>query len=280
MTYYFVGGSQRSGTTLLATTLCSGKETNPYLGESSGLRSLMQTYAYMLQRFDDETSFHFGSRQALDSYYASVVSGFLGHTLGRHYPAQALVLKEPHLTIHFPNLHRLIPDSRYILIKRDPRDIVVSMLKVGKRLEEKGKSHTFNSSDVGKIAETIVPFYRPTFNACRNNPAFKKKCFWVEYEELATNPVAVVEKLRQYTGLKLEEFDPEDPMKRTLEEKVASREKSANPEIWNTDLQRKKKVSSASVGSFADYLTKDQIKAVEDAIGNLITALGYELSWS
>lgn len=278
MTYFFVGGSQRSGTTLLTTILCAGEETNPYLGESSALRSLMQTYNYMLQRFDDETAFHFGSRQALDSYYASIVSSFLSHTLARHFPAHSTVLKEPHLTMHFPHLHRLIPDSRFVLIKRDPRDIVVSMLKVGKRLDAKGKKHLFNSGDIGKIAESIVPFYRATINESAKNAAFKRKCLWVDYEQMVSDPQITVNSLRGTTGLKLELFDPEDPMKRTLAEKVASRKKSPNPEIWNTDLMREKAISSSSVGTYAEYLSGEELDIIEARIGQLITALGYELA--
>lgn len=277
MTYFFVGGSQRSGSSLLAASLCAGEETNPYLGESRGFRLLMQTYADMVQRFDEETTFHLGSRQAFDDYYRSVVTSYLGHTLGRHYPATSLVLKEPHLTMSFPDIHRLIPDSKFVMIKRDPRDIVVSMLKVGKRFEEKGQKHLFNSGKIGQIAKSIIPFYRPVINTSAINKAFKRACIWVEYEQMVADPETVIDQIRDFTGLKIELYDPADPMKRTLEEKAASRAKSKGPAIWNTDLMRNKVVSNESVGKYAEFLSEEQIQTVEAATGRLITALGYEL---
>ena len=278
MTYFFVGGSQRAGTTLLATSLCSGVETNPYLGESSGLRSLLHTYTYMVKRYEDESAFHFGSRQTMDDYYRSIVGLFLSHVLARHTPATSLVLKEPHMTTYFPQIFKLVPNSAFIIMKRDPRDILVSMLGVGKKMKEQGKKHLFNSGDLGKIAESIVPFYRPTLNACARNAKFASRCFWIDYEAMVTNPNESVEKLRQFTKLKLELFDAANPGKRTLAEKVASRKTSKNPSIWRTTLMNNQAISKSRIGNFTNELTTDDIKIIEAAIGDLITQLGYDLS--
>lgn len=278
MTYFFVGGSQRAGTTLLATSLCSGVETNPYLGESSGLRSMLQTYSYMVQRYDDESAFHFGSRGAMDDYYASIVRLFLSHVLARHSPATSLVLKEPHMTMLFPHIHKLVPQSRFIVMKRDPRDIVVSMLGVGKKLKKQGKNHLFNSGNLGKIAESIVPFYRPALAACANNADFKRKCRWVDYESMVSDPVATMDSLRKFTKLKLELFDPDDPMTRTLAEKQESRKTSEKSSIWRTELMNDQAISTSRIGNFEKELNEEEILVVEKAIGGLIKKLGYQLT--
>lgn len=277
MAYIFVGGSQRSGTSLLAASLCAGEETNMYMGESAGFRSMMQTYATMVQRFDDESIFHFGSRTALDEYYAAMVRMFLSHTLTAHAPATSLVMKEPHLTMQFPLLHRLVPQSRFVMIKRDPRDIVVSMLKVGEKLAAEGTKHPYNTHSAGRLAESAAQFYRPVLAAMGQNAAFKNRTYWVDYQELVTSTETVIDKLRGFTGLKLELFDPEDPTKRTLPQKVESRKKSKRAQPWNTDLMKNKGISDASVRAFEQKLSEEQIAEIEKSVGGLIKKFGYDL---
>lgn len=277
MAFVFVGGSQRSGTSLLAASLCAGEETNMYMGESSGFRTLIQTYASMVQRFDDETVFHFGSRNALDEYYSATVRLFLSHTLTAHTPATSLVMKEPHLTMHFPYLHHLVPNSRFVMIKRDPRDIVVSMLKVGEKLAAKGQKHPYNTQGVGRLAETAAQFYRPVLASSAKNPGFRQKLFWVDYQELVTSTETVIDELREFTGLKLELFDPADPTKRTLPQKVDSRKKSDRAQPWNTELMKNKGVSDASVRAFEKQLSDKQIAEIEKTVGGLIKKFGYNL---
>ncbi|NVJ97152.1 MAG: sulfotransferase [Alphaproteobacteria bacterium] len=276
MAYYFVGGSQRSGTTLLATILCAGQETNEYLGESSTLRSLVESYNFMRGRFDTETKFHFGTQTVMDEYFANVVRSFLSHTLATLSPATSLVLKEPHLTCYFPHLFRLIPSARFVMIKRDPRDIVVSMLKVGERLAANGQKHMFNSGDIGRIASSITPFYAPTINLAKRNKNFRNACMWVEYEQLTREPEAAAESLRRFTGLKLEEFDKENPSRHVNEEKRKIRVEDKRIKPWVSELTDKGSISDQNVGQYANVLTEEQIATVENTLGDLMKALGYK----
>lgn len=278
MSYIFVGGSQRSGTSLLAASLCAGEETNPYLGESGGLRSLFQSYSVMSQRFNDETVFHFGSRAVFDEYCASNIRSFLSHVLAAHAPASSLVLKEPHLTVHFPTLWQYVPEARFVMLIRDPRDIVASMLTVGEKMRQKGQAHLFSSGKVDKIAQLVRQFYRPVFQASLANKAFAKTVTWVRYESLVEDPVATIEALRAFTGLKLELYDPTEPTKRTHPAKVKSRGDSKRAGPWRTELmQQQKGVSTASRGRFESVLTADQIRTVEKTVPGIFERFDYPL---
>ncbi len=127
------------------------------------------------------------------------------------------------------------------------------------------------------MAESVIQFYRPTLAAAQNNAGFRKNLYWVDYQELVTSPETVMDALRKFTGLKLELFDPADPTKRTLPEKVKSRQTSERAQPWNTDLMKNKGISTASVGAFQDKLSNEQIAVIEKTAGSLIKKFGYDL---
>jgi len=152
------------------------------------------------------------------------------------------------------------------------------MVRVGEKLKAKGSRHLFNSGDMARIAESIAQFYRPVIAACNNNPAFKERCLWVTYDQLVSEPMIVIDQIRDFTGLKIELFDEKNPTKRTLPAKKKSREQSARAKPWNTSLMKNKGMSTASLGAFKDKLSADDITLIEKTIGGLIKRFGYELT--
>lgn len=275
MSYIFVGGSQRSGTTLLTECLCSGSETNPYIGESGSLRALLQVHTMMEQRFEDESKLHFGSRPAMDEYFGSCLRLFLSHTLATNKPAESLVLKEPHLTMYFPLLARLLPAAKFVMSVRDPRDVVTSMLRVGEKLKDQGKSHLFNSGNIPQIARSVQKFYAPVINLANSDSKFKAAVCWVKYEDLVAAPEQEIAKLRQFTGLKLEGFDPDDHSMRTHEGHVASRAEDQRITPWISGLMKEKGVRASSVGRYRDKLSKKQIGEIEQTLKKFMNIFGY-----
>lgn len=277
MSYIFVGGSQRSGTSLLATSLCAGEESNPYLGESSALRKLLDAQAYMAKRFNDETKFHFGTRTAMQEFMGSTLRSFLALTLASSAPATSLVLKEPHLTMHFPLVHQLLPEAKFVMSIRDPRDIICSMLTVGEKYKEAGTSHLFNSGDIKKMTELVASFYRPVIKAAQQSKRFSSRVVWVKYEQLVNEPETTIEELRKYTGLKLELYDVNEPRKRTHPDKLKARAESKIAKFWQSDLMAQKPLSKQSVGKFEDRLSEEQVATIEQTVPGLFKRFGYEV---
>lgn len=277
MSYIFVGGSQRSGTTLLAQSLCSGEETNPYFGESGSLRILMQLHRHMTVRFDEETVFSFGTRERKEAYVATCVNSFLQETLAAQSPATSLVLKEPHLTMFFPSLWLLVPSAKFVIVVRDPRDIVASMLRVGEKLQEQGEQHLFNSGDIVKIAESIPPFYLPSLRFGKENPAFRKAVRYVKYETFLAEPNAIMDDLRKFTGLSTEKFDPAAGPARvhaTATQKASNNDRLAP---WITEAMNGQPLDTTNIGKHTEMLTKSQIRAVEEAIPDLMKKFSYKV---
>lgn len=277
MSYIFVGGAQRSGTSLLAASLCAGEESNPYLGESSALRKLLDAQAYMVKRFDDETKFHFGTRPVMQEFMSTTLRSFLGLTLASSAPATSLVLKEPHLTTHFPLIHTLLPEAKFVMSVRDPRDTICSMMTVGEKFKENGTNHLFNSGNVGKMAELVASFYRPIIQVAQQSKQFAATVKWVKYEQLVSEPEKTIDELRKYTGLKLELYDVNEPRKRTHPEKLKSRAKSQTAKPWQSELMAQKAVSTKSVGSFEEKLSEEQIAVIEKTVPGLLKRFGYKL---
>lgn len=276
MTYFFVGGSQRSGTSMLASSLCSGEETNMYIGECLSLRHLLQLLRSLKQNHGNETDLYFGSENAVDAYASNTVRSYLSHTLSTNAPASSLVLKEPHLTMLFPWLWHLVPESRFIMIKRDPRDIVASMMRVGEKFAQKKQKHLFNSGDVAAMAQAAQKFYIPVINAAKKSPAFRSAVTWVSYEEFVANPAEIIDALRKQTGLKLELFDPEDPTKRIHPSRKEARKKNEQLKPWITDVMHGQAISQSRSGRFQEKLTEEQIAKIEAVVGPLMDVLGYE----
>lgn len=254
--------------------LCSSEETNPHIGESSYLRALLDAYRLGSKNFDDDAIFHFKDEAAMDDYQSFVIREFLERMLALYTPATSLVLKEPHLTMFFPELWKLIPESKFVMVKRDPRDIVVSMMRVGEKMAQRGQRHLFNSGNVGGMAKSITKFYAPTYNLCKTNPDFKKSCHWVCYEEFIEKPEDVMDGIRAFTGLKLKSFAPQNPYARVHPHKQKVDNTSDRVKNWLTPLNNQA-IGRQKAQGFEEKLTKDQIVAVEKNCRDLIVALGY-----
>ncbi len=57
MSVFFVGGINRSGTTLFQSILCSDSDTNPLIHEASYLRSIVDAYISGQQKFDEHNKY-------------------------------------------------------------------------------------------------------------------------------------------------------------------------------------------------------------------------------
>lgn len=261
MSYIFIGGSQRSGTTLLTQILGQDTSANPALAECAYFRSLLQAYSATRRERADEIPFYFDSQEHFRQFHRQILKQFLEHTQKRYAPAEHLVLKEPHLTLFFPELYQLFPEAKLIMMMRDPRDTLASMYKVRQRIEKSGASHPLTQMSLAQMVQHYLDFYVPTFTS--QDAAYKEHCPFIRYEDLVSAPENLIETLRKLTGLPLDNFDWKQPMTRIHPLKEQGNQR-VSP--WRTEL-RHQPLSAQNIGQYKALFKTEEIRLIESHPG-------------
>ncbi len=132
-TLIFVGGAPRTGTTLLQALICTSPRTNKYIAECSYLTAFMEPYRRALGTWEAHTHDYFDDVEDMCGFHAEVIRNLLSRfrkSLGGN---EGLVLKDPCLTEAFYTLAYLLPEARFAVMIRDPRDAILSRLEVMER---------------------------------------------------------------------------------------------------------------------------------------------------
>jgi len=115
------------------------------------------------------------------------------------HPDKFLIEKTPSNVFVVDRIRLLFPDCKLIVVERNPRDAIASMLVAGRRKDSFWK-------DAPKSVETAFAYWYSHDVACKE--AIKKfDAKVVKYEELRTNPKKEIKKLFDYVGLDNGEID-------------------------------------------------------------------------
>lgn len=269
MSYFFVGGPPRSGGTLLYSILCSDSLTNPLLRETHYFRHIIETYIHSKDSFASLEDYHFFTDAAeLRDYNAHWATDFLERIRKRHPPANHVVLKSFMLTPLMPVVHELIPDAKFLISVRDPRDVIASMFEVAEKQQAQGKSSRFPRDPEQRCLE-----YLATYGPCvtTRDESFRRNILFVKYEQLVQRPMEVLDQIRRFTGLSLDNYNPDtnwSPGKRDFLKERASGDPYIN------DLYGKA-VSSSRIGRYRDTLTRKELSIIEQECMGVFQIFGY-----
>jgi hypothetical protein len=261
----------RSGTSLVQAVLCSTGETNPQIHEAQYFTQLVHLYGYARRTFDRFLCHYFQDLDELTAYHADLMSGFLDRTLQRYSPADHLVLKNPEMTPLFPEICNLLTDVKFVIVVRDPRDTIVSILDVARRQEEQGGDT--NLMRMAESIEQLATYYNWHYADLTgaSNDIFDSRRIVVRYEDIVQNTDSVIDELAAFTGLPLRGFDAAAGW-RTLVD-------FNDPDLINEPFHsvlRGKPLSANRIGRYADHLTRDEIAIVEHECARMMKAYGYE----
>lgn len=209
----FCVGAPRSGTTLLNSLLCEGKESYPMLPECTVVSQLVQHFESIRKR-SDQSRFdaYFGSEEALTRIYRNCIEAIISNAISRlpdH--RKYLVLKDPELTLLLDCLPDLFGSKiKVVYIIRDPRDVIASMLVVHSKA---GRDIQFD-----EVVSNIFNYYYVASNSAISQRT--ESFHVVKYERLVSLDPQVFVRLRDFLGFEIGEggygrvafsFDRSDP---------------------------------------------------------------------
>ena len=252
----FIGGYARTGTTLMQGIVCSDETVFPATREASYFRGLVAAYRNGLHHWDVHTGDYFDSKEAFRDFHRALLERYFAHLHRRGDTDREIVQKDPTLTMFFPEILELVPDSRFIVMTRDPRDTIASQLR---RAEKSGLDLPRN---VGSLMKEYVKLYQAVAGRKQD---FADRLLYVRYEELVRDPGPVLDELRRFLGLEIP-FDPAGgwDTKRRADEESGS-------------LLDGRAISSARVGAYREVLTPGEIQLIGQVADQVNRMFGFDV---
>lgn len=181
--------------------------------------------------------------------------------------ADLLVVKEPSGAIGSPLIMEALPESRMILLVRDPRDFVASALDAQKEgawmregQDEKKRRDLSNERDALRFAKGLanqyvrqVTYGKIAYEAHRGHKSL------VRYEDLRSEPVATMRVVCSQLGIAASDEEIRRVVERHSWERVPKEEKGSG-----------KFYRKAKPGGWREDLTPEQAKQVEKIAAPLI----------
>lgn len=271
MTSFFVGGAERAGTTVLQSLLCQAPGTNPMIMEVEYLTHLVKDYARAKSSWNSRTEDYFDSPDSLRRFHSEFIGKFLKITASRYDNARHLVLKHPGLTRRFPDLFELLPAARFIVILRDPRDAIASMVEVGRKEQDEGQmisGDIFQERSMPQLSNYFKGFYAPILNA--KDAELAVHTYFLKYEDLVTDPAAQLPGLRKFTGLDLDLHLSDQ----SQTDSVFHRMLRTHKVTWRTE-NFSRPLNPSSIGRHRMVLSPKEIREIEKHCQDFLTACRY-----
>ncbi|HBK91348.1 MAG TPA: hypothetical protein DDZ68_06730 [Parvularcula sp.] len=191
----FVGGAPRSGTTLARAVL----DAHPDIACGPELRAfpaLARLYRETASAMGAALAAHyfFDSDDLKDTFHALIASFLapLHEKSGKRFIAE----KTPANALYFSDLFALFPESRFVHVVRDPRDVVSSLLKMDWRDAKTGARLPITASVAG-----AAQGWRDHVAAARAARDRGAPVHDLVYEELVADPGAALARLFAFLGV-------------------------------------------------------------------------------
>jgi hypothetical protein len=265
----FVGGSPRSGTTLVQNILDSHPDVcgaPEFFCVPDIVEVRKNLHWFISVKWIDTIC----SYDDVDRSIARLIEDLLlplADKQGRTFLSE----KTPRTGLVFSELLNIFPAARFIHVVRDPRAVVASLLQVGKRQKERGRKQGRGTNTVAAAINHVKAHVCAGLAASAASP---ERVFTVIYEELVSNPETETKKLCQFLKIPWSE-EMLYPSKKTHLGETAQTEG-----IWYTQETYNRDPEQTEINKWQDQLTPIQkviiTKAFRDIKG--LKQLGYELS--
>ncbi|MGW0651780.1 sulfotransferase family protein [Streptomyces umbrinus] len=203
MSFVFVGGSARSGTSLVQKLLVSHSAIvgGPEFDHTTAIADLYRRMSedWRLER----QAFFYDGADALAARFRAFYEGFFEPVRARKPHASLVSEKTPSNVLAADILLRLWPDAVFVNVVRDGRDVVLSHQDVSRRYRERGERNPERDT-----TRTVCAAWNNCADAyfdLLDQPDLKDRVYLVEFEKLVSQPDAEVSSLFAFLGLEAEE---------------------------------------------------------------------------
>jgi Sulfotransferase domain len=255
----WIFGTARSGSTWLAFMMeeLEGHAVwrEPYVGELFG-----RLYYNWVGEKHFETK-HFILGRHKESWLRSVRAFVLSEASAKFPGVAYLIVKEPNGSIGAPLLTEALPESRMILLVRDPRDVVASSMDAHskgswlykRRVEQGGGRTAMFEMQADAFVETQANKYLQNVgNAREAYEAHKGPKVLVRYEDLRANTLDEIKRIYSELGIRVNENELVAAVKKHAWENLPEEQKGEGK------FHRK-----ATPGGWREDLTEEQVETVE-----------------
>lgn len=267
MRHLFIGGCGRSGTSFLQKLIISHSKI---IGgpEFDFLQPLMLTYRRMITPFHLDRQSFFYDEPSLNQYLKTFVSKALLNKNSNNPGISFFSEKTPNNIDVAQELLTLFPESHFLNIIRDGRDVLVSHLDVEQRFIKLGTSYNktnFSLNNVSTLWNKSVEYYFKLIT----NEALRDRVINVIYEDLIAYPE------RELTRIcKRLEIDLEPQMLTPDIDKVSDGPLQVD-NIWHTEAMLNANFDTSKIGRWKTRLSFFQKRKVEKLMQDNLKRLNY-----
>lgn len=192
----FVGGTPRSGTTMIQNILDSHPDI---LGgpEFDRIPNIVDLRRKLQRSVEDKRIDYFCSKKDIDEAIGVFVERLLlsvADKSGRKYLSE----KTPWNILVFDDLMDVFPSARFIYVVRDPRAVIASMIQVAKKAKDVGKTPPDYTENMWLAIKYIETCEKAAQTAYKKDPG---RIMTVIYEEMVYDPEKGTRKICNFLGL-------------------------------------------------------------------------------
>jgi len=274
-TVMLVGGAMRSGTTVIHRALCTAMNSNPYLSESWFLHDLFNLFEWNMQRFEVRHQDQFGHPQQFAEliklnlrYYVEMVSA-------KYSEPEVLIFKHPELTRHFGAIRQIAPEMRFLVIVRDPRDVIASIKRVNVRHQQTG---TWSPHGSFKTMTEFCRFYSSYYDhVITKRASFGDKLLFVRFEDVVNNPIQTFARISAFSGAlykgdEMTRFTEDHAAAKNFKKEIRLKDPLSGP-YWS-DLYTKN-LSPESIGTYQQTLKASEVKEIQTLLKGIGSSFAY-----
>ncbi len=206
--FVFVGGCERSGTSLLQRLLCAHSRIagGPELMFGGRIADLHQHMSWILRRgaepYRERLGAFLGSDE-LDRHFRDFYRGLFRDLVRVREPPLFISEKTPSNIFAAASLLELFPDSRFVHLIRDGRDVVASHRDVAARAYAVAEGCRGSIPSLRQVCARWSLTIDSHF-AILDDPAIAGRYHWLLFEDLVLDPERTMAELVGFLGLELE----------------------------------------------------------------------------